>query len=55
MCIACELGFLNTLDALSPEERERIAREHEEAMRFACEARQDATPQAEPDKDEPAP
>ena len=52
MCIACELGFLNILDALSPEERERILHEHDEAMRLACEA--PAQPAA-PIKDERAP
>jgi len=55
MCIACELGFLNMLEALSPEERERIVREHEEAMRFACDAPQDSIPSVQPGKDEPAP
>ena len=41
MCIACELNFWNMIDALPPEERERILRE--QAERFACEA-----PAAEP-------
>ena len=27
MCIACEMGFLDMLEALAPEERERILRE----------------------------
>jgi len=37
MCIACEIAFMDLLDALSPEERERILRENA-AARFACEA-----------------
>ena len=41
MCMACELSFWNMIDALPPEERERILRE--QAARFACEA-----PDAEP-------
>jgi hypothetical protein len=53
MCIACELGFLSMLEALSPDERERIVREHEEAMRLACEAPQE--PQQDSRKDERAP
>ena len=36
MCIACEMGFWDMMDALPTEERERILRE--EAARFACEA-----------------
>jgi hypothetical protein len=38
MCIACEIGFWNMVDALSPEVRERILREQEESRRFGCEA-----------------
>ena len=41
MCIACELSFWNMIDALPPEEQERVLRE--QAARFACE-----TPAAEP-------
>ena len=52
MCIACELGFLSMLDALSPEERERILRQHDAATRMACDAPPEAAP---PSKDEPAP
>ncbi len=37
MCIACEFGFWNMVDALSPEVRERILREQEDSRRFACE------------------
>jgi len=55
MCIACELGFLGMLEALSPEERARIVREHEQAMRFACEAPQDEAPPVAAGKDERAP
>jgi hypothetical protein len=51
MCIACELGFLNMLEALSPEERARILREHEQAARLSCEApRQDPAPPAEDER-----
>lgn len=38
MCIACEIAFMDMLDALSAEERERILRENAQAARFACEA-----------------
>ena len=34
MCIACELSFWNMIDALPPEDQERILRE--QAKRFAC-------------------
>ena len=44
MCIACELSFWNMIDALPPEEQERVLREH--AARFACEAGEPA-PQAD--------
>ena len=53
MCIACEMGFWGMVEALSPEARERLLRE--QAERFACETPQDAAPQAEASKDEPAP
>ena len=36
MCVACEMNFWNMIDALPPEDRERILREH--AARFECEA-----------------
>jgi len=36
MCIACEMAFMEMLDALAPEERERILRA--QATRFACDA-----------------
>jgi hypothetical protein len=54
MCIACELGFWNMVDALSPELRERILREQEESKRFACEAPVDQ-PAASPVQDERKP
>jgi len=38
MCIACELGFLNMLEAMSPEARQQFLREQEEAMRLSCDA-----------------
>jgi hypothetical protein len=50
MCIACEMGFWDMMDALPPEERERILRE--EAARFACEAPEEPAP---PFKDESQP
>lgn len=51
MCIACEMGFWNMIDALPPEARERYLREQEEAARFACEAPPPGpgeTPEGEP-------
>ncbi len=48
MCIACELSFWNMIDALPPEDQERILRE--QAARFACEA-----PAAEPPRLPPQP
>lgn len=36
MCIACEMNFWAMIDALPPEQREKILRE--QAERFACEA-----------------
>ena len=46
MCIACELSFWNMIDALPPEDRERILRE--QAERFACDAPADAPPPTAP-------
>jgi hypothetical protein len=40
MCIACEMAFMDMVEALAPEERERLLRE--EAARFACEPQADA-------------
>lgn len=46
MCIACELSFWNMIDALPPEDQERVLRE--QAKRFACEAGE-GEPQPEPE------
>jgi hypothetical protein len=51
MCLACELGFLDMLAALAPEERQRLVREHEQAARPACEPQ----PPPAPAEDERAP
>ena len=48
MCIACELDFFDMLEALPPEERERILRE--EAARFRCDTTAE-TPQSDPPED----
>ena len=51
MCIACEMGFWDMVEALPPETRERILREEaaRQAAPFACDAPGDApTPQDEP-------
>jgi hypothetical protein len=53
MCIACELGFLDMLEALSPQEREQIL--HDETARFACDAPEAQLPAADPAKDERKP
>jgi hypothetical protein len=50
MCIACEMNFWAMIDALPPEDRERILRE--QAARFACEAGE-GKPQ--PGADDPKP
>jgi hypothetical protein len=52
MCIACEMSFWNMIDALPPEERERILRE--QAARFECEAPV-GEPQPQPILDEREP
>ena len=44
MCIACELSFWNMIDALPPEDQERILRA--QAARFACEAGESEPPSA---------
>ena len=44
MCIACEMNFWAMIDALPPEDRERILRE--QTARVACEAGE-GEPQAE--------
>jgi hypothetical protein len=51
MCIACELNFWNMIDALPPEERERILRE--QAEQFSCEASEPPQPQPIPDERKP--
>jgi hypothetical protein len=45
MCIACEMNFWNMIDALPPEDRERILRE--QAARFECEAAEPVQPDAD--------
>jgi hypothetical protein len=45
MCIACEMSFWDMIDALAPEERERILRA--EVARFACDAPDAELPAAE--------
>ncbi len=46
MCIACEMGFWDMVEALPPETRERILRE--EAARFVCDV-----PETEPQVTKP--
>ena len=55
MCIACEMAFMEMLDALEPAEQERILRE--QAARFACDepAREQVPPTAQPVVDERKP
>jgi hypothetical protein len=56
MCIACELGFWNMIDALPEEARERIFRQQREradAARFACDPAPEAA--APPAAGEPKP
>lgn len=55
MCIACEIGFWDMLDALPPEARERILRE--QAERFACDVPEAVAPvsAAPPAEDERKP
>ena len=56
MCIACEMAFMDMLEALPPEERERILREEARysapAAPFVCEPFDTETPDAEKAKDE---
>ena len=44
MCIACEMGFWDMVEALPPETRERILREEaaRQAAPFACDVPEDA-------------
>ena len=52
MCIACELSFWNMIDALPPEDQERVLRE--QAARFACDTGDGAAaPQPAADEREP--
>jgi hypothetical protein len=57
MCIACEMGFWDMIEALPPETRERILRE--EAARqnapFACDTPADEGQPAKPATDERQP
>jgi hypothetical protein len=54
MCIACELSFWNMIDALPPEDQERILRE--QAARFSCETPASERPSApQPNADERKP
>ena len=48
MCIACEIGFWDMIDALPPETRERILREEAARLNapFACDAADVAPPAA---------
>jgi hypothetical protein len=56
MCIACEMGFLDIIEALPPDARERILREQDAAARFVCEAPVTGPERASlPKEDEPAP
>ncbi len=51
MCIACEVNFWSIIDALPPDDRERILRE--QAARFQCEADASEAPlPAQPSADE---
>ncbi len=52
MCIACELNFWNMIDALPPEDQERVLRE--QAKRFACEAGEGEPQQPAADERKPA-
>ena len=44
MCIACEMGFWDMVEALPPDTRERILREEAARQKeaFACDAPEDA-------------
>jgi hypothetical protein len=54
MCIACEMNFWSMIDALLPEDRERILRE--QAARFECEAAvSEVPPPTQPNADERKP
>ncbi|MGH6684225.1 MAG: hypothetical protein ACRECA_09990 [Pseudolabrys sp.] len=53
MCVACEMNFWNMIDALPPEDRERILRE--QIVRFECEAPPNEAPPSQviPNEREP--
>jgi len=53
MCIACEMSFWNMIDALPPEDRERILRE--QGARFNCETPEPPQPPAQANADERKP
>ncbi len=57
MCIACEMGFWNMVDALPPEARERIMREQAARQNdaFACDAPDSEPPPAIPASEESKP
>ena len=52
MCIACEMGFWDMVEALPPETRERILREETARQAapspFACDVPEEAPPTAAP-------
>ena len=52
MCIACELNFWNMIDALPPEDQERVLRE--QAKRFACDTSEDEPAPQPTDERKPA-
>ena len=54
MCIACEMGFWDMVEALPPETRERILREEaaRQAEPFACDA-PETEPAIKPAEDTP--
>ena len=52
MCIACEMNFWAMIDALPPQDRERVLRE--QVARFECEAPA-SEPRPEQTKDERKP
>jgi hypothetical protein len=53
MCIACEMAFFDMVEAMTPEAREKLLREHEEAARFACDAPPAEAPQPAEDERKP--
>jgi hypothetical protein len=53
MCMACEMGFWDMIEALPPEQREKILRE--QAAAFGCDVPEAETPAAPPPPDERKP